>query len=135
MKKKLFKKLLSSFLIMGMVFLSFSSAFAAVPTATPTATQKVLTAPTSLVATAEDSQINLTWSSVTGVTYYNVYKSLDGLIYNLISTPATVTTATYNITGLTNGILYYFKISAANTVEESAYSDVVSKHHQSGSPQ
>ena len=123
MKKKLFKKLLSSFLIVGMVLLSFSSAFAIAPTATTT----VLTAPTSLVATAEDSQINLTWSSVTGATYYNVYKSLDGLTYNLISTPATVTTATYNVTGLTNGILYYFKASAANTGTQSAYSDVVSK--------
>ena len=74
-----------------------------------------------------DSQINLTWSSVTGTTYYNVYKSLDGLTYNLISTPATVTTTTYNVTGLTNGILYYFKTTASTTVAESTYSNVVSK--------
>ena len=90
MKKKSFKKLLSSFLIVFMLVLSFSLAFANAPT--------VLTAPTSLVAIAGDSQINLTWSSVTGATYYNVYKSLDGLTYNLISTPATVTTTTYNVT-------------------------------------
>ena len=107
MKTKLFKKLLSSFLVVSLVLLSFSSAFAA-----PT----VLTAPTNLVATAGDSQINLTWSPVTGSTYYNIYKSLDNLTYNLISVPATVTTATYDVTGLTNGILYYFKTAAANTV-------------------
>ena len=38
----------------------------------------VLTAPINLVATAGDSQINLTWSQVPGATYYNVYESLDG---------------------------------------------------------
>ena len=119
MKNKSFKKLVTFFSIASMVLLLFSSAFAATPT--------VLTAPTSLVATAGDSQINLTWSSVTGATYYNVYQSLDDLTYNLISAPATITTATYDVTGLTNGILYYFKISAANTVAESTYSNVVSK--------
>jgi len=119
MKKKSFKKLLSSFLIVIMVVLSFGSAFADAPTT-------VLTAP-SLVATAGDSQINLTWSSVPGATYYKVYKSIDDLTYNLISVPATVTTATYDVTGLTNGILYYFKVSAADTVAESAYSNVVSE--------
>ena len=118
MKKKSFKKLLSSFLIVIMVVLSISSAFAGEPT--------VLTAP-SLIATAGDSHINLTWSPVAEATYYNVYQSPDGLTYNLISTPSTVTTATYYVTGLTNGTLYYFKTSAANTVAESAYSDVVSK--------
>jgi len=120
MKHKLFSKVLSSFLILmvSMVLLS-SSAFAATPT--------VLTAPTSLVATAGDSQIDLTWSSVTGATYYNVYESLDGLTYNLISVPTTVTTQSYNVTGLKNGTLYYFKTSASNTVEESGYSNVASK--------
>lgn len=128
-KNKSFKKLLSSFLILivSMVLLS-SSAFAAEPTAiTTTGTPTVLTAPTNLVTTAGDSQINLTWESVTGATYYNIYQSLDDLTYNLISAPATVTTASYDVTGLTNGILYYFKTSASNTVAESTYSNVVSE--------
>lgn len=123
MKNKSFKKLLSVFLalIVSMVLLS-SSTFAATPT--------VLEAPTNLVTTAGDSHINLTWSSVTGATYYNVYASLDNITYNLISSPAaviTATTASYDVTGLTNGSLYYFKTSAANTVVESVYSDVVNK--------
>jgi len=119
MKNKLFKKLLSPFLILGLVLLSFSSAFAAEPT--------VITAPTSLVATAGDSQINLTWSSVPGATYYNVYASQDNLIYNLISVPDTITRGSYDMTGLTNGKLYYFKVSAENTVSESTYSNGVSE--------
>ena len=119
MKNKSFKSLLSFSIIISMVLLSFGSAFAATPT--------VLTAPTSLYATGGDTQINLAWSSVVGATYYNVYESLDNLNYNLISTPTTLTTASYNVTGLKNGILYYFKTSAANTVTQSTYSNIVSK--------
>ena len=119
MKNKSFKKLLSSFLVVGMILLSSNSVYAATP--------PVLNAPTNLVAAAGDSQINLTWSSVTAATYYNVYQSLDGLNYNLISTPNTVTKETYYVTGLTNGIVYYFKTSASNTVDKSTYSNVVSK--------
>ena len=118
MKNKSFKNLLVFVSIVSMVLLSFSSAFAETPT--------VLTEPTNLVATGGDSQINLTWSPVTGATYYNVYVSQDGLNYNLISAPGTVNTSSYDVTGLTNGILYYFKTSAVNTVEVSAYSNFAS---------
>lgn len=119
MKNKSFKKLLSFFSIIGLVLLSFSSAFADAPA--------VLSAPSNPVATTGDSQINLTWSSVAGASYYNVYASLDNLTYQLISVPATVTATTYDVGGLTNGILYYFKLSAANTAVESGYSNVVSE--------
>ncbi|MCR8634179.1 discoidin domain-containing protein [Paenibacillus radicis (ex Xue et al. 2023)] len=90
-----------------------------------TPTLKVLAAPANLAATVGDSKINLTWSSVTGATYYNVYQSLDDSTYRLINAPGTITSATYEVTGLTNGILYYFKTSAAKTGAESAYSNVV----------
>ena len=119
MKNKSFKKLLTYFLTIGMVILSFSSAFAIREQkhTSSCSTNKPC-------CTSGDSQINLTWSSVPGATYYNVYISQDGLIYNLISVPDTITTTTYNVTGLTNGKLYYFKTSAANTDEESTYSNV-----------
>ncbi|MGV8979620.1 ice-binding family protein [Clostridium sp.] len=119
MKNISFKKISTYFLTLSMVLLSFSSVFAATTT--------VLKAPTSLVATAGDSQINLKWSQVQGATYYNVYESLDGLVYNLISVPSTITKTTYEITGLTNGKLYYFKTSAENATSESAYSNIVSE--------
>ncbi|MGF7050198.1 hypothetical protein J2T13_004723 [Paenibacillus sp. DS2015] len=85
----------------------------------------VLAAPTNLVANAGNSQINLSWSSVTGATYYNVYQSLDNSNFDLISKPETVTSATYVVTALTNGVPYYFKISAANTIANSTYSNIV----------
>ncbi|MBU3146283.1 ice-binding family protein [Clostridium sp. CF012] len=113
---KSFKKLATYLLTISMILFSFSSVFASSTT--------VLTAPTSFVATAGDSQINLNWSEVPGATYYNVFESLDDLTYNLISVPATVTTSAYDVTGLTNGKMYYFKISAANIATESTFSKV-----------
>ncbi|MGK0465721.1 ice-binding family protein [Clostridium sp.] len=118
------KKISTYLLALTMVLLSFSSAFAA-----PT----VLKAPNDLVAIGGDSQINLTWSQVQHATYYNVYGSLDGLNYNLISDPTTVTEATYDVSGLTNSKLYYFKTSAVNTDEESTYSNVVTVKPSVGS--
>ena len=118
MKKLSLKKLSTYLLAVTMVLLSFSSAFAA-----PT----VIEAPNDLVAIGGDSQINLTWSEVQHATYYNVYGSLDGLNYNLISDPTTVTEATYDVSGLTNSKLYYFKTSAVNADEESTYSNIVTE--------
>lgn len=121
MKNKSFKNLLSLLLTIGMVLFSFSSVFASASTVT------VLSAPTNLVATAGESQINLNWSPVQGATYYNVYKSQDGLNYNLISVPATVTTVAYDVTNLTNGKMYYFKITASSEDSQSTYSNVSSE--------
>lgn len=127
MKTKSLKKLLASILIsiVSIVLLS-SSAFAAPD-------PMVLPAPIGLTAIAGDAQINLSWSSVSGAAFYNVYESLDNVTYNLISAPAQVTTATYAVTGLTNGTMYYFKISAATTVLEGTYSNVVSETPSVGS--
>ncbi|MRN52921.1 ice-binding family protein [Paenibacillus monticola] len=93
------------------------------PTPTPITT---LAAPINVVATAGDKHINLGWDSVTAATYYNVYQSSDAITYQLISTPGVVTTAAYDVTGLTNGTLYYFKVTAANTELVSIYSNIVS---------
>jgi hypothetical protein len=119
MKYISFKKISTYLLALSIVLLSFSSAFGATPI--------ILEAPTNLVATSGDSQINLTWEPVIGATYYNVYGSQDGLIYNLISAPTTITNTTYDVAGLTNGKLYYFKTSAENATSESSYSNIVSQ--------
>lgn len=117
MRNKVFNKLLTSILTVGIVLFSCSAVFAS--------EQTVPNAPINLAGNASDSQVNLNWSSVAGATYYNVYESLDGLTYNLISTHATVTTSTYGMNGLTNGKLYYFKTTATNTIGESNYSNVI----------
>ncbi|MBZ9686691.1 hypothetical protein G9F72_010180 [Clostridium estertheticum] len=123
MKSLSIKKVSTYLLTISMLLFSFSLVVAVSPTATAAPEIIGLTAPAMIVATAEDSQINLTWSPVTGATYYNVYQSIDDLTYNLIaSTPM----ANYNVQGLTNGILYYFKTTATNTVLESTYSNLAS---------
>ncbi|RAV21993.1 S-layer homology domain-containing protein [Paenibacillus contaminans] len=81
-----------------------------------------LPAPTNLAAAAGDSQIALTWNSVTEATYYNVYMRTGDGFYDAAPV-TTVTGTTYSITGLTNGTLYYFMVKAANTTVESEASN------------
>ncbi|QGQ95647.1 DUF3494 domain-containing protein [Paenibacillus psychroresistens] len=92
----------------------------------PPSTPTVHNEPTNLAANAGNSQIRLTWSSVTDATYYNLYQSVNGINYHLINVPATVTALTYNVTGLNNDTLYYFKATSVIAGTESNYSSVVS---------
>ncbi|WP_238177842.1 DUF5018 domain-containing protein [Paenibacillus contaminans] len=78
--------------------------------------------PQHLTADGADSQVTLNWNSVTGATYYNVYLStVQGLFID--AADATVTDATYNMTGLTNGMTYYFIVKAGNSGGLSAASN------------
>jgi DNA/RNA endonuclease G (NUC1)/fibronectin type 3 domain-containing protein len=81
-------------------------------------------APTGVVATAGDTQISLTWNSVSGATSYNVKRSTtSGSGYATIASP---TSPTYTDTGLTNGTPYYYVVTAVNVGGESSNSSEVS---------
>lgn len=86
-----------------------------------------LAAPANVTARAGDKQATISWSSVTGATYYKVFQ---GTVPNIYSDKpvATVSGSTYNynVINLTNGVTYYFAIKAGNTVTSSAYSNEVS---------
>ena len=66
----------------------------------------------------------LTWNAVSGATSYKVYRAASKSgTYSLLGT---VTTTSYTNTGAKAGTTYYYKVTAANCVGESAYSNIVS---------
>ncbi len=76
--------------------------------------------PTSLIATAGNAQISLTWAISSGATSYHVKRSTTtGGPYTQISAP---TTNTFTDTSLTNNTRYFYVVSALNSSGESANS-------------
>jgi Fibronectin type 3 domain-containing protein len=83
-------------------------------------------------ATAGDTQVTLSWSSITGATGYNVKRaSVSGGPYTSIANG--ITTTTYTNTNLTNGTTYYYVVSAISTSGESDNSAEVSATPQASS--
>ena len=72
---------------------------------------KVLAAPSTLNAVVEEESVVLTWTTVTGATSYEVFRSPDNVIYTSIATDVTGTTYT-DATPLTG--LNYYKVRAQN---------------------
>jgi beta-galactosidase len=96
-----------------------SAEVSATPQAPP-----VPAAPTGLTAIPDYGQVSLSWTGSSGATNYNVKRSATSNgSYTTVTN--TATTSVVN-TGLTNGITYYFEVSALNTSGESANSDWVS---------
>jgi len=83
-------------------------------------------APTGLVATAGDKQVDLNWNDNTepDLDGYNVYRSLtSGSGYAKINV-SLVSTSDYNDSGLTNGTTYYYMVKAVDLgSNESGYSN------------
>jgi hypothetical protein len=81
-------------------------------TATPIAPDTTApSAPTQLSATSADRQISLDWldNAETDIAGYNVFQ--DGVKVNT----SLITTSTYTVTGLTNGVSYSFTVTAVDT--------------------
>ncbi len=80
-------------------------------------------APTGLVATAtSSSQINLSWSMVSGALSYNVYAATAtgvALTATNKKNSTLITALTYSGTGLTAATTYYIKVTALNAAGES----------------
>lgn len=87
-------------------------------------------APANVTATAfSATQINLSWTAVTGAANYNVYRSTAtgftvGAASKINTTPITV--ATFNSTGLFGATAYFYVATAVNSVGESIGSTEVS---------
>jgi fibronectin type 3 domain-containing protein len=80
--------------------------------------------PTGLAATAGNAQVSLSWTTSSGATSYNVKRATtSGGPYTTIASP---TTTSYTDTGLNNGTIYYYVVSAVNAAGESANSSQAS---------
>ena len=81
--------------------------------------------PQNLTASAGNTQVALSWGSVSGATSYNIYR---GTSSNGEGTTvfATSTTNSYTNTGLTNGTTYYYKVAAVNASGSSGQSNEAS---------
>lgn len=83
---------------------------------TPVAAVTIPAVPMNLVATAGNAQVTLTWSVGTGATSYRVKRSTtSGGPYAQVATSASTA---YTDTTLTNGTIYYYVVSAVNSVGE-----------------
>jgi len=80
--------------------------------------------PTGLTAIAGDASALLAWNPSNGATHYNVKRSTD------VAGPFVVVSGpnvpSFNDTGLTNGVRYYYVVSADGPLGESGNSNVVS---------
>lgn len=89
-------------------------------------------APTSLAANSGDSQAALTWASTPGASYYKLKRSLQsGGPYTVIASPLT---HSFTDSGLTNGTIHYYVVSAVNSAGEGSDSTEVSVTPQLPAP-
>jgi titin len=80
-------------------------------------------APTGLAATVGSGTVTLTWNAGGGATSYTVKRAnVSGGTYTNLGTP---TAATYADSGLTNGMTYYYVVSATNSAGTSGNSSEV----------
>ena len=94
-----------------------------------TVTATAPAAPTGLAATAGNTQATLSWTAASNggsnITDYLIEYSTDNSTWTTFTDGISAATSA-TVTGLTNGTLYYFRVSAINAVNTSAASSTAS---------
>jgi hypothetical protein len=88
--------------------------------------KQIPTAPTGVTASADDGQVSISWSAVSGATSYNIYWSTTSGVTKTNGIKITGATNPYSHTGLTNDTTYYYIVTAVNSSGESVESEEVS---------
>jgi hypothetical protein len=71
-------------------------------------------APTGLTATSGDGQVTLTWNAAPGAMSYSIYQStISGSGYQKVNNNIPGNTTTATISGLMNGVPYYFAVTSS----------------------
>ena len=112
------------------------SAVSTEASATPQATPS---APTDLSLTAGNAQVQASWTAVSNAGRYTLYYStapITNLTATEVTRVASLTATSHTMRALTNGVTYYFRITASNAGGQSAASTEASAAPQapSGAP-
>jgi len=83
-------------------------------------------APSGLVATPGNAKVTLVWNSSVGATSYNVYRGTASGGESATPIAMGLGTASYTDSAVTNGVAYYYKVAAVNSVFTSAVSNEAS---------
>ena len=89
-------------------------------------TVSVPSAPGGVSASAGNTQVTISWSSVSDATSYNIYWATTSGVTKSTGTKISGVTSSYTHTSLTNGTTYYYVVTAANSAGESSESSEVS---------
>ena len=85
-----------------------------------------LPAPQNVLSAGGNGQVYLSWGEVSGATTYNIYWSTAAGVNKLSGTKISVNSSPYYHTGLNNGTIYYYVVTATNQYGESEESPEVS---------
>jgi hypothetical protein len=81
------------------------------------------TPPTGISGVSGNTQVSLSWTATSGAESYEVYRSSGGGAPVKIASSTTITKPSYQDTGLTNGLTYYYTVDAVNAAGPSPQSN------------
>ncbi|MBU1043858.1 MAG: gliding motility-associated C-terminal domain-containing protein [Candidatus Omnitrophica bacterium] len=128
-KKRFLKIIVGILFITGMVGSAYAQPFATILLSVTVTDTTAPLAPTGLTAVDGDGIINLNWSANQegDLAGYNLYRSLTSESGYSKLNSGLITTISYQDTGLINGNIYYYKITAVDASNnESLYSGEIS---------